>query len=287
MVRERLKQTLKLAQELGAIGKKVIEDELRVRFGETVAESARRAGPQTTSGQATGRRPVMPDIASAGAASATSAETSGAKAGAPGRPTAQHDEGHAQTAGQTSGHSHGHSHSHSHSHSHGHSHGQSSGQAAPPKAGQSAAPAQAARSTSGQSSGPSSGAKRIATVTAPPPRLGTPLPARTGPARPWIEQTVSGYPVVLFVKGRPGAPACGFSASMLELFEGLGHPYATVDVLADAEVRDDIKAYTQWPTIPQVFVRGEFLGGADIVKALAASGELKTKLEAPLPELEV
>ena len=105
--------------------------------------------------------------------------------------------------------------------------------------------------------------------------------------RPWIEQAIQTHEIVLFVKGRPGAPACGFSAGVMELFEGLGRPYATVDVLADPEARDDVKALTQWPTIPQIFVRGEFQGGADIIKAMAASGELKQKLEAPPAELEV
>jgi monothiol glutaredoxin len=86
--------------------------------------------------------------------------------------------------------------------------------------------------------------------------------------------------VVLFMKGTRRSPQCGFSASVVELLDGWIDEYATVDVLADAELRDGIKAYSDWPTIPQLYVGGEFVGGADILRELEDSGELGTSLGA-------
>lgn len=89
--------------------------------------------------------------------------------------------------------------------------------------------------------------------------------------------------VVLFMKGTRRAPQCGFSASVVELLDGWLEDYATVDVLADPELREGIKAFSDWPTIPQLYVGGEFVGGADILRELDDSGELGTTLGAAAP----
>jgi monothiol glutaredoxin len=89
--------------------------------------------------------------------------------------------------------------------------------------------------------------------------------------------------VVLFMKGTRRAPQCGFSASVIDLLDGWIDDYATVDVLADAELREGIKAFSEWPTIPQLYVGGEFVGGADILRELEDSGELGTALGAGGP----
>jgi monothiol glutaredoxin len=102
--------------------------------------------------------------------------------------------------------------------------------------------------------------------------------------RAGIESTISGNPVVLYMKGSRRQPQCGFSARVVEILDGLVADYVTVDVLADAAVREGIKEFSSWPTIPQLFIRGEFVGGADIVAALQESGELAEKLaELPKP----
>jgi monothiol glutaredoxin len=102
-----------------------------------------------------------------------------------------------------------------------------------------------------------------------------------------IADTVSTHRVVLFMKGSPAAPQCGFSASVSGILDGLLGEYHTVDVLRDAELREGIKEFSSWPTIPQLYVDGEFVGGADIVSSLYESGELVEKLgtlaQAPTP----
>jgi monothiol glutaredoxin len=95
-----------------------------------------------------------------------------------------------------------------------------------------------------------------------------------------IDETVKNTPIVMFIKGNPGMPQCGFSKGVLDIFEDMGIPFKSIDVLADPLIREGIKRYTQWPTIPQVFVKGEFIGGFDIVRELYEKGELKTMLEA-------
>jgi monothiol glutaredoxin len=107
-----------------------------------------------------------------------------------------------------------------------------------------------------------------------------------------IESLVKSEPVVVFMKGDRRAPQCGFSATTVQILDELVPEYATVDVLRDAEIREGIKAFTSWPTIPQVFVRGEFIGGADIVREMSENGELATLLGAearpvPVPEITV
>jgi monothiol glutaredoxin len=89
-----------------------------------------------------------------------------------------------------------------------------------------------------------------------------------------IETLLASHPVVLFMKGTPDSPRCGFSAKAVGALAGVVDAYETVDVLADAEMREGIKAYGSWPTIPQLYVRGELVGGSDIIEAMLNSGEL-------------
>jgi monothiol glutaredoxin len=93
-----------------------------------------------------------------------------------------------------------------------------------------------------------------------------------------VEAIVGGDDVVLFMKGVPAAPQCGFSAAVVQVLSQLDVPFSSVDVLADMEIREGIKAFSNWPTIPQLYVKGEFLGGADIVREMYQSGELKALL---------
>jgi monothiol glutaredoxin len=93
-----------------------------------------------------------------------------------------------------------------------------------------------------------------------------------------IQSTVQKNPVVLFMKGNRQSPQCGFSATVVQILDGLVPDYVTVDVLSDAGIRQGIKEFSSWPTIPQLYVGGEFVGGCDIVKELYASGELEQKL---------
>ena len=100
-----------------------------------------------------------------------------------------------------------------------------------------------------------------------------------------IETLLQSHPVVLFMKGAPRAPQCGFSAKAAGILDALlPEGYAHVDVLADPEIREGIKLYGQWPTIPQLYVRGELVGGSDIVEQLASSGELHALLGLPAPD---
>lgn len=93
-----------------------------------------------------------------------------------------------------------------------------------------------------------------------------------------ISGIISGDKVVLFMKGVPRAPQCGFSAGVVQVLSALGVAFTGVNVLADAEIRDGIKAFSDWPTIPQLYIAGEFIGGADIVREMSQSGELVTML---------
>jgi monothiol glutaredoxin len=102
----------------------------------------------------------------------------------------------------------------------------------------------------------------------------------TDPTQQRIDGLVKEHKVLLFMKGTPQFPQCGFSATVIQILEGLGAKYHTVNVLADPAIRDGVKTYANWPTIPQLYVEGEFLGGCDIVKQLNASGELADKLKA-------
>jgi monothiol glutaredoxin len=100
-----------------------------------------------------------------------------------------------------------------------------------------------------------------------------------------IEQMVQGYPIMLFMKGNPDAPQCGFSSKVSMILKDVGKPFASFDVLSDQTVREGIKVYANWPTIPQLYVNGEFVGGCDIVSEMYVSGELQPLLEnAPAAE---
>jgi len=97
-----------------------------------------------------------------------------------------------------------------------------------------------------------------------------------------IEEEIKAHKVLIYMKGTPEVPQCGFSAATVRLFDSLGVPYATVDVLADPEIRRGIKEYSSWPTIPQVYVGGEFIGGCDIVHEMHDRGELEPLLKKAL-----
>ncbi|MBU8539560.1 Grx4 family monothiol glutaredoxin [Falsiroseomonas tokyonensis] len=94
-----------------------------------------------------------------------------------------------------------------------------------------------------------------------------------------IQADISANPVVLFMKGTPVFPQCGFSARVVQILSHVGVPFKGVNVLEDMEIREGIKAFANWPTIPQLYVKGEFVGGCDIVTEMFQSGELQTLLE--------
>ncbi|UQA57891.1 Grx4 family monothiol glutaredoxin [Polyangium aurulentum] len=93
-----------------------------------------------------------------------------------------------------------------------------------------------------------------------------------------LDELIQSDRVVLFMKGTRRMPQCGFSNSVVQILDGMVESYTTVDVLADNEIREGIKAYSSWPTIPQLYIAGEFVGGADIVREMAENGELSQKL---------
>ncbi|MCA9518161.1 MAG: Grx4 family monothiol glutaredoxin [Myxococcales bacterium] len=101
-----------------------------------------------------------------------------------------------------------------------------------------------------------------------------------------IDQLVKGNDVILFMKGTRVFPQCGFSATVVQLLDELLPSYETVNVLADADMRQGIKTYSDWPTIPQLYVKGEFIGGCDIVKQLYATGELQKQLGVTVEEVK-
>jgi monothiol glutaredoxin len=91
-----------------------------------------------------------------------------------------------------------------------------------------------------------------------------------------IQSAVASNRILIFMKGNRNFPQCGFSAATVQMFDQLGAKYETIDVLSDPEVRDQVKAFSNWPTIPQVYVDGKFVGGCDIIRELYESGELET-----------
>jgi len=100
-----------------------------------------------------------------------------------------------------------------------------------------------------------------------------------------IDSLLATHPVVLFMKGSPGAPRCGFSAKAAGILDGLiGNGYHSVDVLADAEIREGIKLYGNWPTIPQLYVKGELIGGSDIIESMLNEGQLHQLFGLPAPD---
>jgi monothiol glutaredoxin len=100
-------------------------------------------------------------------------------------------------------------------------------------------------------------------------------PRGDAPVAEWVDAQVKSHPVVLFMKGSPSSPQCGFSANAAGILSGYGVPLHHVDVILDPDVREGVKSYTSWPTLPQVFIGGEFVGGSDILRELHDNGELK------------
>jgi len=95
----------------------------------------------------------------------------------------------------------------------------------------------------------------------------------------WIDSEVKGSDVVLFMKGTPGFPQCGFSGQIVQILDYVGVDYKGVNVLTSNDLRNGIKEYSNWPTIPQLYVKGEFVGGCDIVREMFQAGELQKFME--------
>ncbi|OLP43370.1 Grx4 family monothiol glutaredoxin [Rhizobium oryziradicis] len=95
----------------------------------------------------------------------------------------------------------------------------------------------------------------------------------------FIDNEVKSNDVVLFMKGTPQFPQCGFSGQVVQMLDYLGIDYKGINVLSDQEIREGIKAYSNWPTIPQLYVKGEFIGGCDIVREMFQAGELQAHLQ--------
>ena len=104
------------------------------------------------------------------------------------------------------------------------------------------------------------------------------------PIQERIDKLVHEYDIVLFMKGTPEFPQCGFSQRVAAILDSYGVPYAAVNVLLDNDIREGVKVYANWPTIPQLYVKGEFIGGCDIVSEMHESGELAELLKPFLPE---
>lgn len=93
-----------------------------------------------------------------------------------------------------------------------------------------------------------------------------------------IENSIKSNDVFLFMKGTPDFPQCGFSGQVVQILEYIGVEFGSANVLENAELRDGIKEFTNWPTIPQLYVKGEFVGGADIIREMFQAGELQTHM---------
>jgi monothiol glutaredoxin len=102
-----------------------------------------------------------------------------------------------------------------------------------------------------------------------------------------IESYIQGNDVVLFMKGNRSMPQCGFSGKVVQILDSLVQDYATVDVLSDPDIRDGIKEYSAWPTIPQLYLKGEFVGGCDVITELYATGDLHRQLGLQAPERKI
>jgi len=95
-----------------------------------------------------------------------------------------------------------------------------------------------------------------------------------------IAEQIRDNKILIYMKGTPAFPQCGFSAAVVDVFNRLGAPYQTVNVLDDPEIRDGIKAFSNWPTIPQIYIEGKFIGGCDIVREMYSRGELQPLVQA-------
>ena len=96
-----------------------------------------------------------------------------------------------------------------------------------------------------------------------------------------IEKTITQQRIMLFMKGSPAMPQCGFSGAVVQVLKQVGAPFGTFNILADQELREGLKQYSSWPTYPQLYVDGKLVGGADIVREMHARGELASLLQAP------
>ena len=103
--------------------------------------------------------------------------------------------------------------------------------------------------------------------------------ATTDPVHDFIAKAVAENPVIVFMKGDPDQPRCGFSAAVVQILDHLGVEYVGVDVLQSEALRQGVKSFSDWPTIPQLYVKGEFVGGCDIVREMFQTGELQSMLE--------
>ncbi len=103
-------------------------------------------------------------------------------------------------------------------------------------------------------------------------------PVESSPIRDAIKEAIAEHDVILFMKGTPEAPACGFSARTVAILQSLEVPFAAVDILPDPRIRQELSAISEWPTIPQLFKSGELVGGCDIVTEMYESGELQEAL---------
>ena len=108
--------------------------------------------------------------------------------------------------------------------------------------------------------------------------------SESNPIRDAIQQAIDEHPVILFMKGTPEQPACGFSARTVAALQAMGTPFAAVDILPDPRIREELSAISNWPTIPQLFVGGDLIGGCDIVTEMFESGELAQTLGVEQPE---
>ena len=104
------------------------------------------------------------------------------------------------------------------------------------------------------------------------------------PVEQFIDELVKGNKIVIFMKGNPAQPMCGFSANAIGILTSYGRPLTHFDILSDPEVRQAVKEYSQWPTLPQIYVGGEFLGGSDILIQMHQSGELKQAIDEAFAE---
>ncbi len=118
--------------------------------------------------------------------------------------------------------------------------------------------------------------KGAGSVSSPPAPAGA--EEQGNPIRDAIAGAIAEHRVILFMKGTPEAPACGFSARTVSILQSLDTPFAAVDILPDPRIRQELSALSSWPTIPQLFVGGEFVGGCDIVTEMYESGELEQVL---------
>ena len=108
--------------------------------------------------------------------------------------------------------------------------------------------------------------------------------SESNPIRDAIQEAIDEHAVILFMKGTPEQPACGFSARTVAALQAMGTPFAAVDILPDPRIREELSAISNWPTIPQLFVGGDLVGGCDIVTEMFESGELAQTLGVEQPE---